>query len=224
MARFERLEVFNRILVVGLVPLFYEPDPERAFQAARACIVGGAPAVEFTNRGEMAYPAFVDLASRLRKEVPDAILGVGTVVDAPTAALFLAAGANFVVSPAFDEATARLCNRRKVAYIPGCGTATEIGRAEEFGAEIVKLFPGQLIGPVALKALLGPSPWSRLMPTGGVEPTADSIGAWIKAGAACVGLGSNLVGGRDLASEDWNAITEKTRAAIGLIAASRAAR
>jgi 2-dehydro-3-deoxyphosphogluconate aldolase/(4S)-4-hydroxy-2-oxoglutarate aldolase len=224
MARFERLDVYDRLLDVGLVPLFYEPNPERAFQAARACATGGAAVIEFTNRGEMAYPVFAELVARLRREAPDTILGVGTVVDAQTAALFLASGANFVVSPTFDEATARLCNRHKVAYIPGCGTATEIGRAEEFGAEIVKLFPAQLFGPAALKALLGVSPLSRVMPTGGVEPTAESIGSWINAGAACVGLGSNLVGGKDLANGDWGAIETHTKSAIKLVAASRAAR
>ena len=223
MARFARLDVYGEMLRTGLVPLFYEADPDRACEAAKAVIAGGARVVEFTNRGEVAHPVFTEICARLRAEAPDAILGVGSVVDAPTAALFIAAGANFIVGPAFDEATARLCNRRKIAYVPGCATATEIGRAEEFGAEIVKLFPGSLLGPETLRALLGPSPWSRLMPTGGVEPTAASIRTWIAAGAACLGMGSNLVGGKDLAGRRWDEIAARTRVAIDLIAAARAA-
>jgi 2-dehydro-3-deoxyphosphogluconate aldolase/(4S)-4-hydroxy-2-oxoglutarate aldolase len=224
MARFARLDVYRAMLDTGLVPLFYEADPGRALEACRALVAGGARVIEFTNRGESAYPVFVELAHRLPAEVPDAILGVGTVIDAPTAALFIAAGANFVVSPAFDEGAARLCNLHRIPYLPGCSTATEIGHAEELGAEIVKLFPGSLVGPAGLKALLGPSPWSRLMPTGGVEPTAESIGAWIKAGAACVGLGSNLLPADDMKAARWDAITERTAAAMGLIAKARTAR
>jgi len=222
MARFARLDVYRAMLDSGVVPLFYEADADRSFEVVRALVAGGARVIEFTNRGDAAYPVFVELARRLGAELPDAILGVGTVVDAPTAALFLAAGASFVVSPAFDEATARLCNRRRVAYLPGCATATEIGHAEELGAEIVKLFPGSVVGPAGLRALLGPSPWTRIMPTGGVEPTAESIGGWIRAGAACVGLGSGLIPAGEVAAGQWQAITARTAATLGFVAAARA--
>ena len=224
MARFARLDVYRAMLDTGVVPLFYEADADRAFEVVRALVAGGARVIELTNRGDSAYPVFAELVRRVGRELPDAIVGVGTIVDAPTAALFIAAGADFVVSPAFDEATARLCNRRRVPYLPGCATATEIGHAEELGAEIVKLFPGSVVGPAGLKALLGPSPWSRLMPTGGVEPTAESIGCWIRAGAACVGLGSGLIPAAEVAAAHLTAITARTAAAIGFVADARGPR
>jgi 2-dehydro-3-deoxyphosphogluconate aldolase/(4S)-4-hydroxy-2-oxoglutarate aldolase len=168
MARTSRLEVLNRVLSDGLVPLFFHPDPDTAVEVAMACARGGAQVVEFANRGEGAYAAFARLAERLPAAGSKAILGVGSVIDAPTAALFLAAGANFVVSPILNAEVARLCNLRKVAYLPGCSTPTEIAQAEELGAEIAKVFPGQVGGPEFIKAVMAPCPWHRLMPTGGI--------------------------------------------------------
>lgn len=194
MARFMRLDVVNTILETGILPLFYHGELQTAVEIVAACANGGARAIEFTNRGEQAYPVFTDLVRHFARADPTVILGVGSVLDAPTAALYLAAGANFIVGPSFNPEIARLCNRRKVLYLPGCATPTEIATAEELGAELCKIFPGETVGgPAFIKAVLAPCPWHRLLPTGGVEATAASITEWVQAGAAAVGLGSKLI-------------------------------
>ncbi len=208
MARFSRLNVLNTILETGLVPLYYHQQLPVAQNIFSACNVGGARVIEFTNRGEHALEVFAGLAQYAAESEPDVVLGVGSVIDAPTAALFIAYGANFIVGPLLNPDVARLCNRRKIAYIPGCETVSEISAAEELGVEIVKLFPGGAAGgPGFIKAVLGPSPWTRLMPTGGVDATQESIRAWIGAGAACVGMGSNLIRQDLVAGGEYDAIT-----------------
>ena len=224
MARFMRLDVVNKLLGIGFVPLFYHGEFETAAGVISALARGGTGLVEFTNRGEMAYPVFVELVRHFTKAEPSLILGVGSIIDAPTAALYLAAGANFIVGPSFNPEIARLCNRRKVLYIPGCTTETEISTAEEWGAEICKIFPGDVLKPVFIKASLGPCPWHRLMPTGGVEPTEASIAEWIHAGAAAVGLGSRLINAQVLKEKDYEGIAAKTAACIGWVKTSRASK
>ncbi len=194
MARFDRLTVLNTILADGMVPLFYHSDLEVAKNVAGALSQGGGHILEFTNRGDFALEVFTALIKHCAKAHPGLIIGVGSVEDAPTAAMFIASGANFVVGPNFNEELVKLCNRRKVPYMPGCGTVNEITRAEEWGVEIVKAFPGTAVGgPGFIKDVLGPRPWTRIMPTGGVTPEEDNLRSWFSAGAACVGMGSNLV-------------------------------
>lgn len=218
MARFMRLQVLNTIVDTGLVPVFYHADVECAKKIAEAVEAGGARAVEFTNRGDFAPWVFKELSEYLAKTHPNIILGVGSVVDAPTAALYIASGANFVVGPVLNPEIARLCNRRKIAYSPGCGSASEIAQAEELGVEIVKVFPGDSVGgPEFVKAILGPTPWTRIMPTGGVETTQESITAWFKAGIAAAGIGSNLIKKEWVAAGDYAAITAKTAQVLGWI-------
>jgi 2-dehydro-3-deoxyphosphogluconate aldolase/(4S)-4-hydroxy-2-oxoglutarate aldolase len=196
------------MLEVGLVPLFYNQDIEVSKKIVAACVAGGASVIEFTNRGDFAHQVFNELAQYLVKVQPQVILGVGSVVDAPTAALYIASGANFVVGPILNPEIARLCNRRKIAYLPGCGSLTEISQAEELGVEIVKVFPGSAVGgPGFVKAVMGPCPWTRLMPTGGVDATRESLEAWFKAGVACVGMGSKLIVKDRLVAGDFEAIT-----------------
>jgi 2-dehydro-3-deoxyphosphogluconate aldolase/(4S)-4-hydroxy-2-oxoglutarate aldolase len=222
MARFDRLTVLNSILDVGLVPVFYNGDVEVAKKIVAACARGGARVVEFTNRGDFAPQVFLELAQYFARAEPDVILGVGSVVDAPTAALYIANGANFVVGPVLNPEIARLCNRRKIAYSPGCGSATEIARAEELGVEIVKVFPGNAVGgPGFAKAVLGPSPWTRIMPTGGVDATRESIDAWFAAGVACVGIGSKLIRKDRVAAGDFDAIARKVAQVLAWIRESR---
>lgn len=222
MARFTRLETITATLRSGVVPLFHHPDPQAAIATLDALAAGGARVVEFTNRGDGAHEVFAAMERHAREATPDVVLGVGSVVDAATAALYLGVGASFVVAPSFDPEVARVCNRRKVAYLPGCLTPTEIGRAEEHGCEIVKLFPGGAVGgPSFVQALRGPSPWSRIMPTGGVEPTEESLRAWFSAGVACVGIGSKLVSRRDIDEGRFDAVTERTRGALELTAQVR---
>jgi 2-dehydro-3-deoxyphosphogluconate aldolase/(4S)-4-hydroxy-2-oxoglutarate aldolase len=222
MASHTRLHVLNTVIETGLVPVFYQKDVTIAKQVIDACLDGGARVVEFTNRGDFAIDVFTALAKHYAAAQPDLILGVGSVVDAPTAALYIASGANFVVGPLFNEEAARLCNRRKIAYMPGCGTLTEISRAEETGVEIVKVFPGGTVGgPAFVKAILGPCPWTRIMPTGGVEATEESISAWFKAGVCCVGIGSNLIVKKDVAAGDFDTITRRVQQVLDWIKAVR---
>jgi 2-dehydro-3-deoxyphosphogluconate aldolase/(4S)-4-hydroxy-2-oxoglutarate aldolase len=194
MAQFDRITVYNVMLEDGLIPLFYNKDIDKTKKVTEALVKGGSRVLEFTNRGDLAVEVFSDLIKFSMKEYSDLIVGVGSVIDAPTAALYIALGANFIVGPSFSKEIALLCNKRKVAYIPGAATATEISTAEEFGAEIVKIFPGSTVGgPNFIKNILGPMPWSKLMPTGGVTTEESNIKAWFDAGAACIGMGSKLV-------------------------------
>lgn len=218
MARFKRLDVLNAICKSGLVPIFYHSQFEVAKNIILACAEGGALAIELTNRGDRANQLFSQLAEFCQKELPEVILGVGSVLDAPTAAIYIAAGANFMVGPMLNPEVARLCNRRKVAYIPGCATVTEISDAEELGAEIIKIFPGGTIGgPDFVKALMGPCPWTSIMATGGVEDTRECLEAWFKAGITCVGMGGNLIQSDRVAAGDFQAITAKVLKVVNWI-------
>jgi 2-dehydro-3-deoxyphosphogluconate aldolase / (4S)-4-hydroxy-2-oxoglutarate aldolase len=222
MARFMRLEVVNTVLDVGLVPLFYNAEVDTAIEIVSALVRGGARLIEFTNRGEMAYPVFTELVKHFAKADPSVILGVGSVMDAPTAALYMASGANFIVGPNTNPEISRLCNRRKILYMPGCGTENEIANAEELGAEICKVFPGESVGgPSFISAVLGPCPWHRLLPTGGVDTTEESISAWIKAGAAAVGMGSKLVTAAAVKEKQFDIIATKTAQTLAWIKKAR---
>ena len=224
MARFSRLDVLNEIVRVGVVPVFYEADYQLAKGIVAACAEGGARAVEFTNRGDNAYRTFSDLVIHFAQADPSVILGVGSVVDPGTAAVYISSGANFVVGPVLNPDVARVCNRRKIPYSPGCATASEISQAEELGVEIVKVFPGNSVGgPGFVKSVLAPMPWTRIMPTGGVDVTEKSIAEWFQAGVSAVGIGSKLISKDLVAARDFAGITKKVRQVVGWIAASRAA-
>ncbi len=219
----DRLAVLTTILDDGAVPTFTAADAETAFDMVAGCAAGGARAVEFTNRGDDAHATFAALARRVTVELPDVALGAGTIIDAPTAALFIAAGARFVVGQSFSEEVARLCNRRRVVYVPGCGTATEIAAAEELGCEIVKLFPAAAYdGPAFIRNLLAPSPGSRVMPTN-VLATEEATRAWIAAGAAALGVAGHLYSADLVASRDRDEIAARTRRFLGWIRDARAA-
>jgi 2-dehydro-3-deoxyphosphogluconate aldolase/(4S)-4-hydroxy-2-oxoglutarate aldolase len=212
------MKVLNTVISTGLVPIFYNPDVEVARNVARACADGGATVLEFTNRGDFAPEVFKELSAYLAQEHPDIILGVGSVMDAPTAALYVAYGTNFVVSPVLNAEVARLCNRRKIPFMPGCGSVSEVSQAEELGVEIVKIFPGSAVGgPGFVSAVRGPCPWSRIMPTGGVSPTEENLKAWFEAGAACVGMGSKLIRKDLVAAGDWGGITELVEQVLAMI-------
>jgi len=223
MARFNRLTVNNTILQDRLVPIFNSSSLETTQQVAGAISRGGGHVMEFTNRGDFAIEVFSALVKHCAQANPDLIIGVGSVEDAPTAALFIAHGANFVVGPSFDAETARLCNRHKIAYMPGCATVSEIATAEEWGAEIIKIFPGETIGgPDFVKAALGPRPWSSLMPTGGVTPERENLKAWFDAGVVAVGVGSKLLRSEWLKSGNYDAIQGKVQETIQSIVSIRA--
>tara|TARA_R110000868_G_scaffold264879_1_gene523510 strand:+ start:25568 stop:26233 length:666 start_codon:yes stop_codon:yes gene_type:complete len=193
MAQFTRIEVALKMKETGLVPLFYHHDIEVSKQVLKACYEGGARLLEFTSRGDFAFETFASLNKYAISELPGMILGVGSVTDAAAASLYMQLGANFIVTPVLREDIAIVCNRRKVLWSPGCGTLTEIAKAEELGCEIVKLFPGDIYGPEFIKGIKGPQPWTSIMPTGGVSPTAENLKKWFDAGVTCVGIGSQLI-------------------------------
>ncbi|MEX0987439.1 MAG: bifunctional 4-hydroxy-2-oxoglutarate aldolase/2-dehydro-3-deoxy-phosphogluconate aldolase [Bacteroidales bacterium] len=189
-----RLDTAVMMRTSGVIPLYYNADFEICKNVIKACYDGGLRIFEFTNRGDFAHEVFGELKKWSEKVLPDLVLGVGSVVDAGTSSLYIQLGASFIVSPLLNEDMARVCNRRKVLWMPGCATVSEISKAEELGAEVVKIYPAQLLGgPAFIKALLGPCPWTQLMPSGGVSPTAGNLEEWFHAGAFCVGMGSNLI-------------------------------
>lgn len=219
----DRLTVLGALQAQGVIPVFYHPDPQVCGEVIAACADGGAPCVEFTNRGDFAVEVFREVSQRFARARPEITLGVGSIVEAPTAALYLAYGANFVVGPTLNPEVARLCNRRQVAYSPGCGSATEISQAQELGCEIVKLFPGASVGgPEFVRNVLGPMPWTKLMPTGGVEATEESFRAWFGAGVVACGLGSNLIGKAMLEARDYAGIASRVRETVELARLVRA--
>jgi 2-dehydro-3-deoxyphosphogluconate aldolase/(4S)-4-hydroxy-2-oxoglutarate aldolase len=217
----DRLQLLGRILDDGAVPTFVAADPETAFDVVRACRDGGSRVVEFTNRGDFAHATFGALARRVDAELPEVALGAGTITDAPTAALFIASGARFIVGQSFDEGVARLCNRHRIAYIPGCGSATEIAAAEELGCEILKLFPAAAFdGPAFIRGIHGPAPHSRIMPTN-VEATEAATRRWIASGAAALGVGPHLLSPALIVSRDVPAMATRVAEFLGWVRAAR---
>ena len=205
----------------GLVPLFFHSDIEVAKKVLQACYNGGARLMEFTSRGDFAHEVFGELNKYALSKLPGMILGVGSVTDAGSASLYMQLGANFVVTPVLREDIAIACNRRKVLWSPGCGSLTEIAKAEEMGCEIIKLFPGGTYGPSYVKAIKGPQPWTSIMPTGGVSPTKESIEAWFEAGVTCVGMGSKLISKEIIANEDYKGLEDTISSALDLIKSVR---
>lgn len=209
------MAVMQKMAATKMVPVFYHKDVETAKKVLKACYDGGVRAFEFTNRGDFAHEVFGELVKYAAAECPDMALGVGSVVDPATAALYLQLGACFVVGPLFNPEIAPVCNRRCVPYVPGCGSVSEVGKAQEMGCTVCKLFPGDVLGPKMVKGLMAPMPWSKIMVTGGVEPTRENIRSWLSAGAFCVGMGSKLFPKDRVAAADWAFITDKCSEAIG---------
>ncbi len=221
MAKFDKQAVLAKIGAAPMVPVFYHKDLEVAKAVVKACYEGGVRAFEFTNRGDFAHEIFGELVKFAAVECPEMALGVGSVVDPATAALYIQLGACFVVGPLFNPEISRICNRRLVPYTPGCGTISEVGAAQETGCDLCKVFPGDVLGAKFVKGLLAPMPWSKLMVTGGVEPTEENLTAWFKAGVYCVGMGSKLFPKDKVAAQDWAYITNKCREAFEIIAKVR---
>ncbi len=217
MARFSRMQVVGKMVDTGLVPLFYHPNPDLGKDVLNACYAGGARVLEFTNRGDRAHEVFRELALHVARHTPELTLGVGSVIDAPTAAMYMQLGADFIVSPMLVEEIAVVCNRRKVLFAPGTASLTEITRAHELGCEIVKLFPGGTYGPGFIKAVRGPCPWASIMPTGGVSPTEENLKGWFAAGAVCVGMGSKLITRELLEGLNFKQLESSTRNTLELI-------
>lgn len=222
MARFNKWQTLSAMVSTGMVPVFYHADEAVAKEVLRACYEGGVRVFEFTNRGDFAQDVFAALVRFAARECPEMILGAGSVVDPATAALYMQLGANFIVGPCFNAEIPKICNRRLVPYIPGCGSVTEIGTAQEAGCDVCKVFPaGNVGGPSFVKNVKAPMPWSQLMVTGAVEPTEENLSAWIKAGVACVGMGSKLFPKEAIAAGEWYKITALCRESLAIIARCR---
>ena len=217
MAQFSRLEVAQVMKDTGLVPLFFNSDIEVSKKVLKACYDGGARLLEFTARGDFALEVFTALTKYAIAELPGMIMGVGSVTDAAAASQYMLNGANFIVTPVLREDIALVCNRRKVLWSPGCGSLTEIARAEELGCEIVKLFPGGIYGPNFVKAIKGPCQWTSIMPTGGVAPTRENLEGWFNAGVTCVGMGSKLIAKDSNGNYNYEKIENMTRDALQII-------
>ena len=217
MARFNKMQVLSAMSATGMVPIFYHSDTEVVKNILKACYAGGVCTFEFTNRGEFAHEVFGELSKFAAKECPEMILGVGSIVDAPTASLYIQLGANFLVGPLFNPDVAKVANRRLIHYMPGCGSVSEIGFAQEMGCDVCKVFPGDVLGPKFVKGLKAPMPWSMLMVTGGVQPEEANLKAWFDAGVTCVGMGSNLFPKEVIAMGEWGRITDSCREVLGII-------
>lgn len=218
MSRISRLDAVISMRDSGVVPLYYHPDVEVCKNVIQACYEGGLKIFEFTNRGDFAHEVFGELNRWAQKELPDLVLGVGSVVDAGTCSIYIQMGAAFIVSPLLNEEMAKVCNRRKVLWMPGCATVSEISKAEELGAEVVKIYPAQLLGgPAFIKAIKGPCPWTRLMPSGGVSPTPENLEEWFDAGAFCVGMGSKLITSEIIRKEQYDQLSERARDLVRMV-------
>lgn len=218
MAKFSKMEVMAAMQRTPMVPVFYDANPDVAKNVVKACYEGGVRCFEFTNRGDFAAEVFAQIVKFAAVECPEMIIGVGSIVDAPTAALYIQYGANFIVGPCMNAEVARLCNRHLVPYVPGCGTVTEISYAQELGCDITKIFPAGCVGgPDFVKNIKAPLPWSNIMATGAVEPTEENLGAWFAAGVFSVGMGSKLFPKAELKAGNWAAVTEKCREALTIV-------
>ncbi len=218
MARFTRIQVATKMAETGMVPVFFHKDVDTCKKVIIACYRAGVRVFEFTNRGDFAHETFSVLKKWVAVECPELILGAGSIIDAPTAALYIQMGSDFIVSPLLNEDIAPVVNRRKILWSPGCGSVTEISRAESLGVEIVKIFPGsQVGGPKFVAAVKGPMPWTSIMPTGGVEPTEANLTEWFKAGVTCVGMGSQLISKEIIKNNDYVKLEENVRNAMAIV-------
>lgn len=215
--KFDKITVLNKMSAAPMAPVFYHNDADVAKHVVKACYLGGVRCFEFTNRGDFAHQVFAEVVKYAATECPEMAIGVGSVVEPATAALYIQLGACFVVGPLFNPDIARICNRRQVPYIPGCGSVSEVGAAQEAGCEVVKVFPGDVLGPKFIKGLLAPMPWSKIMVTGGVEPNADNLKSWFAAGVFCVGMGSKLFPKDKVDARDWVYITEMCKKSFEII-------
>jgi len=217
MAQYTRHQVISEMHNSSMIPLFYDADIEVSKKIVQACYQGGSRLLEFTHRGDFAHEVFRELIQFAKDSLPGMIIGVGSVTDAASASHYMMNGANFIVTPVFREDIAIVCNRRKILWSPGCGSLTEIAKAEEMGAEIVKLFPGNIYGPAFVKAVKGPQPWTSIMPTGGVTTEEDNLKAWFDAGVTCVGLGSQLISKELIQNQDYDKISNTIKKTLALI-------
>ena len=210
----DKLQVIETVKKIGVVAVIRGNTPDEAVQISEACIAGGVTAIEVAFTTPRAHEAILTLSEKYKDDA-QVVIGAGTVLDAETARMAILNGAAFVVSPAFDEATIKLCNRYRVACMPGTTTIQGVIQALELGADIVKVFPGEVVGSKFIKAVKGPLPQAQMMPTGGVS--IDNVAEWFKAGAVAVGAGGALTGGGKSLTE----ITETAKKFVVAVAEAR---
>lgn len=213
---FSKDEVIRVMRDTGVVPLFTHDNAAEAQQVVEAAYRGGVRAFEFTNRRTNSFEIFSHLV-RERKNFPDLMLGIGTVLDGATTQKFIDAGADFIISPILKLEMAEVCQKNDIPWIPGCATLTEIVTARDHGAAVIKVFPGSVLGPGFISSIMPVVPDLRLMITGGVEPSKENLTAWFGAGAMCVGMGSQLFTKDILQSRNWELLTEKVSHALELV-------
>jgi len=217
MPRFEKEVVSRQLGATPVVPVFFNADASLTLELIDACYQGGIRLFEYTNRGSEAKDVFPVLVKTVRQKYPDMMLGVGSIVDGRTAGEFISYGADFVVGPLFNIEVSSVCNSCSIPYIPGCGTVTEIGTALRAGSDVVKVFPGEVLGPAFVKAVLGPMPGTKMMVTGGVDITEENLLSWKKAGAYCVGMGSKLFTKELIQKKDWKRISSLCSEALNVM-------
>ncbi len=224
MPRHTRLQVASQMVESGVVPIYYHPDIEVMKALMSACYEGGSRLFEMTNRVDFAHEMFAELRKWSNKELPGLIFGIGTIADPGTCALFIQKGAEFIVAATLHEDVGRICNRRKVLWIPGCGTVTEISEAEELGAEVIKVFPADVLGTNFIEAVKGPMPWTNIIVTRGAEPNEESLQKWFKAGISVAGLGSTLFTADIVNARNYAKITELVSQSLQAIQDIKAAK
>ncbi|HLT08674.1 MAG TPA: bifunctional 4-hydroxy-2-oxoglutarate aldolase/2-dehydro-3-deoxy-phosphogluconate aldolase [Cyclobacteriaceae bacterium] len=214
--KFEQQQILSAMEATGIIPVFNHTDIDTAIGVLDAAYKGGVKVFEFTNRGANALEVFTALSAHA-EQYEDLVLGIGTIFKDEDARKFLDAGAHFVVSPAFIPTIGVYCNSQQVLWIPGCGTVTEIFNAKELGAQVIKAFPGNVLGPAFISSVKAVFPKLPMMPTGGVEPTKENLSAWFKAGVTCVGMGSQLFKKEWIQGKDYATLEQEIAKALALV-------
>ncbi len=210
-------DIAHKIISRGLMPVFFHPDPVVSESVLKACYNSGLRVFEYTHRGEEAFGNFLKLRKITDKNFPDMALGIGSITNTDLGIKYINAGADFVVAPNYDPYLGRMVTNKDLLWIPGCGTLTEIINARESGAKIIKIFPGNVLGPGFVKSVLGPVPDLKLMPTGGVNTESANLRSWFEAGVVAVGIGSHLFDKRVIKNGEWPQLEESISTILTLI-------
>ncbi len=218
MSRFNKLQTLNYISENKVVPVFYNSDVDTSINVMKSLYKGGIKILEFTNRGDFALEVFNELEKYCQKNLPDMILGAGSISDETMANMYISSGSNFIVGPLTNENVAVACNRKKIPYMPGCLTPSEISKAEELGCDVVKVFPADSVdGASFIKSVLAPMPWSWIMPTGGVDMEEEGLKNWLDSGVFSVGMGSKLFTNEIIQNKDWGLLESQCKKLVETI-------
>ncbi len=215
--KFTKEQLYAKLSEVPIMPLFNHPDLAVSKAVVKACYDGGIKVFEYTNRGEGAALIFAELVKYIRQELPDMAIGIGTVFSAEEAEYFVSLDTDFIVQPCLNPAVGEVCHKHKIAWMPGVMTITEIYQAQQLGADIIKIFPANVLGTAFIKALKAPMPHAKVMVTGGVEPNEQNLKGWFSAGVTAVGMGSQLFPKDVLTSGNFEQITKVVKGCVGMV-------